>query len=393
MVFVSKRFLLVLGTALLASMMQARCSLAEEASSSATTPEDTSTTTATSTVDAGADAGAEPGAEPGAEADVNPNPSYEIQHPPKLPDMKNGGIFVYFHLYKTGGSSITELVTETITDLGEDLEDDEQSHVIFTNNREDMTQEDIRDSIQMVRNGNRAVFYNFHVEFPETMYPTLVEAASVLAAWREYADSQGVPFFLMTVLREPLAQALSFFNFFHVAVDEEEWSPFTGDLEPTEENFLKTYVPNRICHLMYDDAHGILEAPDFALRDGLLENIHAFMDSDELNRRNEPSFCNIDMVRKIIFTSGIFDFVGVTDNLSTHILPMIMEVVFGDHKLAWEADRKKDVEAIFEEDEVPPLRKNALTEATKEKIRVESAKDTQLYEEARERFAHWPKYS
>ena len=352
MVFVSKKFLLLLGTTLLASMMQIRCSMADEASSS----------------------------------------DYEKDHPPKLPDMSNGGIFVYYHLYKTGGSSITELVVETISDTSEDLKDGELNHVAFINNREDMTQEDIRDSIQMVRNGNRAVFYNFHVEFPETMYPTLVEAAPVLAAWREYAESQGVPFFLMTVVREPLAQALSFFNFFHVAVDEEEWSPFTGDLDPTEENFLKTYVPNRMCHLMYDDAHGILEAPDFALRDGLLEDLHHFMDEDEMERRNQPSFCNIDVVRKILFTSGIFDYVGVTDRLSTHILPMIMQIVFGDHTLAFEAEQKKSVEYIFEEDEVPPLRKNAVSEATKEKVRTESAKDTQLFEEARDRFAHWPKY-
>lgn len=368
--FASKKILLFLATALLASMMQVRSSLAEEVSSDASGSVDASGTTADVVVD---------------------ERSYEEQHPPNLPDMKNGGIFVYFHMYKTGGSSITELVTETIVDLGEDLEDDEQQHVVFVNNREDMTSEDIRDSIQMVRNGNRAVFYNFHVEFPSTMYPTMVEAAPVLAAWREYAESQGVPFFLMTVIRDPLAHALSFFNFFHVAVDEEDWSPFTGDLEPTEENFLKTYVPNRLCHLMYDDAHGILEAPDFALREGLLEDLHNFMDEDEMNRRQEPSFCNIDVVRKILFQSGIFDYVGVTERLSTHILPMIMQIVFGDHELAGDADQKKNVEEIFEEDEVPPLRKNALSEETKEKVRVESSKDIQLYEEACDRFAHWPK--
>lgn len=377
MVFASKKVLLLLVTVLLASLMQVRCSVAEEESVSESISDESSSTTAT--VDAsGTTAG----------TDV----SYEEQHPPNLPDMKNGGIFVYFHLYKTGGSSITELVAETIGELAEDLEDDELSHVVFTNNREDMTMEDIKESIQMVRHGNRAVFYNFHVEFPSTMYPTLVEAAPILTAWRDYCESQGVPFFLMTVIREPLAHSLSFFNFFHVAVDEEDWSPFTGDLDPTEENFLKTYVPNRICHLMYDDAHGILEAPDFALKEGVLENLPHFMDEDELNRRNEPSFCNIDIVRKILFESGIFDYVGVTDRLSTHILPMITQVVFGDHTLAGEAEKKKDVEEIFEEDEVPPLRKNALSEATKEKVRIESAKDTKLYEEAVARFAHWSKY-
>lgn len=355
---------------MLASMMQVGCSLADETSPSSS---------ATVTIDAS-----------GLNTDTKI--SYVEQHPPNFPDMSNGGIFVYFHLYKTGGSSITELVAETIQDLKEDLKEGEESKTIFYNNREDMTEEDIGESVARVKRSQRTVFYNFHVEFPSTMYPTLLEAAPVLVAWRDYAEKQGVPFFLMTVIREPLGQALSFFNFFHVAVDGLDWSPFTGDLDPTEENFLKTYVPNRMCHLMYDDPHGILEAPDFALREGLVDELHHFMDDDELNRRNEPSNCNVDLVRKILFESGVFDYVGVTERLSTHILPMIMQIVFGDYTLAEGAERKKDTLEIFEEDEVPPLRKSALSEATKEKVLKESAKDTLLYEEAVERFAHWPKY-
>lgn len=311
--------------------------------------------------------------------------------PPVIPDFTNGGILVYFHLYKTGGSSITELVVETKADLDEALQDDEEEMIVFVNNREDMTNEDIEESISMVKDKGKTVFYNFHVEFPSTMYPTLVEAAPVLDMWREAAKAQGVPFFLTTVLREPVGHALSFFNFFHVAVDEEEWSPFTGDLEPTEENFLKTYAPNRLCHLMYDDAHGILEAPDFALREGLLENLKYFMDEEEMDRRNEPSHCDADVVRKVLF-GGTFDYVGVTERLSTHILPMFTQIIFGDHELAKVADKKKDITEMFEEDEMPPLKKNKLSESTKEKIAKESSKDQQLYEEARDRFAHWPSY-
>lgn len=315
--------------------------------------------------------------------------------PPKLPDMTNGGVMVYFHLYKTGGSSITELMLETKADLEEDLTEYEEESIYFYNQREELTGDDILESVEIAKNKKMAVFYNFHVEFPSTMYPTLVEAAPIFNAWREYSESQGIPFFLATVVREPLGHSLSFFNFFHVAVDQElsEWSPFIGDLQPTEENFLKTYVPNRMCHLMYDDAHGILEAPDFALREGLLEDIHEFMDEEEYNRRNEPSHCDVDVVRNILF-GGTFDYVGVTDRISKHILPMFMKIVFGDENLADESEQRKDVNKIFEIDQhaLPPLKKNALSEATKEKVLKESAKDQQIYEEARDRFAHWPKF-
>jgi hypothetical protein len=313
--------------------------------------------------------------------------------PPKIPDMTHGGVLVYFHLYKTGGSSITELVMETKGDMEEELDENDEESVIFINNREDMTGEDIMNSVTMVKNRGKVVFYNFHVEFPETMYPTLVEAAPLLKAWRQHATEEGVPFFLATVLREPLGQSLSFFNFFHVVINHElvDWTPFRGDLDPTEENFLKTYVPNRLCHLMYDDAHGILEAPDFALIDGLVDNLHHFMDDNEINRRNEPSHCDIDVVRSILF-GGLFDYVGITERLSGTILPMFMQMVFGDHKIAERAEKKKDVNELFEEDEMPPLKKDKLSEATKEKVKKGSAKDQQLYEEARDRYAHWPVY-
>jgi hypothetical protein len=379
MIFASRKYLLLLGVALLASSMQAVCSLAAEESPASVDETDA----------------AEP---PTCGSAICEGKAFvedvvvDIElAPPVIPDFTNGGILVYFHLYKTGGSSITELVVETKADLDEALQDDEEEMIVFVNNREDMTNEDIEESISMVKDKGKTVFYNFHVEFPSTMYPTLVEAAPVLDMWREAAKAQGVPFFLTTVLREPVGHALSFFNFFHVAVDEEEWSPFTGDLEPTEENFLKTYAPNRLCHLMYDDAHGILEAPDFALREGLLENLKYFMDEEEMDRRNEPSHCDADVVRKVLF-GGTFDYVGVTERLSTHILPMFTQIIFGDHELAKVADKKKDITEMFEEDEMPPLKKNKLSESTKEKIAKESSKDQQLYEEARDRFAHWPSY-
>ena len=311
--------------------------------------------------------------------------------PPNMPDMTNGGVLVYFHLYKTGGSSITELILETKGDIEEDLTEYDEENLVFENNREDLTGHQIVSSVALAMEKKIPVFYNFHVEFPATMYPTLVEAAPVLNGWREYAESQGVPFFLATVLREPLGHALSFFNFFHVVADGQDWTPFTGELEPTEENFLKTYVPNRLCHLMYDDAHGILEAPEFALREGVLEELDYFMDHDEINRRNEPSNCDIDVVRNILF-GGTFDYVGVTERLSTHILPMFMKIMLGDPTLAIESERKKDVDEMFDDDEPPPLKKNKLSEATKEKVAKESAKDQQLYEESRDRFSHWPQF-
>mmetsp|Transcript_37259 Transcript_37259/g.41527 ORF Transcript_37259/g.41527 Transcript_37259/m.41527 type:complete len:513 (-) Transcript_37259:471-2009(-) len=377
-----------------------------------------------------------------------------------LPNFWEGGIVVFFHLYKTGGSSVTELIvdlkgeekydfkqagcgtvkqekrkqaikdarreagltddTDTDTTTNNNNETECHSRVVFINQRTSMTMEDATKSVWLAKHKHKVVIYNFHVEFPRTMYPTLIEAQPILDEWRDYAEIQDVPFFVSTILREPLGHALSFFNFFHVAVDPEEsaWSPFVGEMEPTEENFLKTYVPNRLCHIMYDDAHAILQAPSAALRPGLVDELHHFMDDDELHRRVDfdtkpPRICDIDKVREVLNNS--FDYIGVTENITPTILPIITYLAWGDASWAEDAEQKKNVdnflgppdelteEEIAEEAEyegpeeepeeiVLPLKKHHLSDATKAHVLQESSLDQQLYEEYRDKYAHWPTY-
>ena len=158
------------------------------------------------------------------------------------------------------------------------------------------------------------------------------------------------------------------------------------------------------------DAHGILKAPDEAMREGLK---HKFIShkKEMMNQRhtsNDPSFCDADLVREILFEGTTFDYVGVTERMSTTILPLIAKMIFGNHKLAMDAEQEKKIEDLFEvwnekqeektatvdnlSERMVPLRKDDLSESTKEMIARESAKDQQLYEEARDRFAHWPRY-
>ena len=337
-----------------------------------------------------------------------------------LPNFNTGGVFVFWHLYKTGGSSITELIVELKDEHEAELREQGcqdspdpaacQSRVIFLNQREELSMEDASKSVWLAEHKHKVVVYNFHVEFPSTMYPTLIEAQPILDEWRTYAEQHAVPFFAMTVLREPLGHALSFFNFFHVAVDWEEWSPFAGDMHPTEENFLQTYVPNRLCHIMYNDAHSILEAPDIALRDGLLEKLYLFMDDEELQRRNATSQCDADKVKDVLYTS--FDYVGVTDRLTDYILPMVAYLTFGDATLSSDADIKKDATVFLngqddyaddegeeEEGKVPelkeellPLKKHNLSDEAIATVLKGSSIDQHLYEDARDKYEHWPKF-
>mmetsp|Transcript_38747 Transcript_38747/g.44637 ORF Transcript_38747/g.44637 Transcript_38747/m.44637 type:complete len:290 (-) Transcript_38747:788-1657(-) len=180
-----------------------------------------------------------------------------------VPNFTEGGIFVFLHLSKTGGTSFWALMNK--------LQDKKQ--IDFHWKRQRMTQQDITDSIASAtsQKKNKAVVYLFHAEYPNPTYPTLRDAAPLIDEWRTQATDWEVPFFAATTVRAPLGHALSVFNFYHVTNAEEDWNPFVGNLAPTEENFLATFVPNRLCHLMTDDPHGIVQAPAVALREDVLE--------------------------------------------------------------------------------------------------------------------------
>jgi len=161
-----------------------------------------------------------------------------------------------------------------------------------------------------------------------------------------------------------------------------------------------------------------LQAPSAALRPGLVDELHHFMDDDELHRRVDfdtkpPRICDIDKVREVLNQS--FDYIGVTENITPTILPIITYLLWGDASWADDAEQKKNVdnflgppdelteEEIAEEAEyegpeeepeeiVLPLKKHHLSAATTAQVLQESSIDQQLYEEYRDKYAHWPTY-
>ena len=69
---------------------------------------------------------------------------------------------------------------------------------------------------------------------------------------------------------------------------------------------------------------------------------------------------------------------------------MVTKILFGDAMLGADAVRRKEADKMNDDETVIPLKKQDLSESTIEKIKQESKLDQQLYEEARDRFAHWP---
>jgi len=152
-----------------------------------------------------------------------------------------GRILVFYHLYKTGGSTIR-----------------------------DLAQQYVRRSSSSA--GRVVVFRRLEVDF-----------------------------FTMTLLREPVAFALSFFNYFYIH-KREDWNPF-HTANATEQDFLKTIVPNRQCRMLASHPLGL--SPNDTRWDS----------------------CDYTQVSSTLLDT--MDWIGTTEDLSTQTLPLLAHFVTG----------------------------------------------------------------
>jgi hypothetical protein len=205
---------------------------------------------------------------------------------------------------------------------------------------------------------------------------------------RAAAQAEGVPFFAFTVLREPVAHALSFFNFFHVAVKPTaNWNPFRAHMEPTESNFLATFQGNRQCHMLDRDAEALFKSPLVALKDPhdpIILRQRAIINDGDSDESHYFQKCRVNAVRRALFES--LDWVGTTDQLSKSTLPLITSILLSDPEVGSIHESSK----VFTEDprynEYTGLHRDDLSTAALERVFFETQWDRQLYKEAQAMF-------
>jgi len=297
-----------------------------------------------------------------------------------VPNFKeSGGIFIHYHLYKTGGSTIGHFME----DLGKS--DPEEETFFFRRIRKEVLWDaHCMAAIDKVANENKIVLYELHIEFPAPNYPTLVEMQLLLDRWRAAAKDRGVPFFAFTVLREPLAHALSFFNFFNVAGKPGQlWNPFQGEMEPTEENFLKTFQGNRQCIMLDLDAEGIFRAPKAVLRHPDIVPSHLRVKDNEETLYKK---CRIQKVQDALFES--LDWVGTTENLQNSTLPLMSKILLDDP----EVGRNRSSRKVFTENKKTkkhkPLEISDLSDFARARVKHETVWDQQLYNQAKTNYIY-----
>lgn len=300
----------------------------------------------------------------------------------EVPNFENGGIMIFYHIYKTGGSTVGALMKSFA------LEDEKESTFLFRRARLLVSWTTHAEwAMDMAENENKVVMFEFHVQYPATRFPTLVDFTPMLVKWRTEAERRGVPFFAFTVLREPVSHAISYFNFFHVNSEmDQRWNPYRR-MAPTRENFIQSYQGNRQCHLLDTDANGVVVSPLTALRPDAAARSRALDPRSQSNnvtvRQRE---CRYHTVRDALFST--MDWVGTTDSLQNETLPLLSLILANDTDIGKNQSSKKvATNPDPGHPQRPGISRDQLSISTLARINRESKLDRWLYDEARERFS------
>jgi hypothetical protein len=131
---------------------------------------------------------------------------------------ERGGIVFFLHNPKTGGTTVREFLKSQVAHPEE--------HYLETH-KEKSWAAIVKKIDNYVQNGTNGttIFVEDHV-YP-SIYRTLLPK---LRKWRDVAANHSVPFFVFSMVREPLSRYISGFNYYKVQNRKQD---------PTEENFLK----------------------------------------------------------------------------------------------------------------------------------------------------------
>jgi hypothetical protein len=223
------------------------------------------------------------------------NGSGPLLHPkrlyPHLPRFNDTGVVFFYHLAKTGGTTIRENFQR------------HRKRVRVVRAWDNATVASAYREIEDVVNGDtrRLLLIEWHGGVPG-----LPQLHSKIQHWRAKAAQQRVPFFTTVLVREPLAFHVSHFMFFHHLQCHLFWCgrPL---YESTQANLLKAAVPNHQSLMLFRG-----QRPKYTRQDS--------MDTRDLSSL-------LDLL------DADWDWVGTTEKLQNVTLPILSKILLGDAEL------------------------------------------------------------
>lgn len=173
----------------------------------------------------------------------------------QLPEFANdqpGGLIVYYHIGKTGGTTIRETFKKMVRQNSSQFEymwlnRHKNSNGRYVDNEDDDLHCNKIKSHLTEGDSTTTILVEIH----GTANPGLDVLGPHIRQWRTWSDEYNKPFFAFTLLREPLSFVSSYFRFLHVDCN---WCRKRGieQMEPTEESFNKAIqlYPNKQCAIL-----------------------------------------------------------------------------------------------------------------------------------------------
>lgn len=270
-----------------------------------------------------------------------------VQKP--LPNFENGGVVLFNHVAKTGGTTIRE----TFSGL-------QNVEWQFVGGLDDLLKysKEVDDRLTNKINDKKILFLELHGPVPG-----MFTLHDFLDRWHAIAEDNNVPFFAFTMVRDPVAYSVSFFNFILAEPCIFNGCPYRT-YPATEENLIETVQPNYQCMYLARDVTWF----DF------IENQTIPPLATDYECNAVYNVMRLDM-----------DWVGLTDKLSTETVPLLKQMLLVDDKEESSSSSPSSKQQVFndvQKSKPKTVKTSELHPTTSEYIRSISALDQSLYDRA-----------
>ena len=232
--------------------------------------------------------------------------------------MPKAGVVIFYHVAKTGGSTIRDMVSSWKHVRFQRVQSFDARTPTFGRDNNNVTidihrkRPTIRTRIHDILQGRRdeLLFLELHGNIPSI--PTL---SQFIAQSRQTSQTNGIPFFTLTLIREPISFYVSYFLFFHHRKCHYSWC--AHDLyNATEENLRISAIPNRQC--------GFLVEGQLFMRSPIRKG------SQTQNITLPYGYDDPSKVWK--YFQNDWDWVGTTDTLDSTTIPLLQHLLQGPHQ-------------------------------------------------------------